>query len=121
MELTARTKRIVTTVVAITMVAFMVPAAIMIGCDMPMTGAVCQTAMDNIVHISNACTGTWVQTHGLDGVAAAGLSTLLFALALALVATVRFLFEGRSEAMLVPARAGPPPPPTDPLGVRLTL
>lgn len=121
MNLTARQKRIVTSIVAVTMVVFFVPAMFMVGCNMPMTKGVCQDVMGRMATLSQACTGIWVQTHGIDGVAAAGITTLLFALAFALVASASLLGESRREPVMVPVRAGPPPPVTDPLGERLTL
>lgn len=121
MHLSATQSRAITAVLTIAVVTLMIPAAFMIGCTMPMTGPLCSAMGQTGAAFTQACNGIWVETHGLDAVSAAGLSTLLFALALALVAAVRFLFEDRREVALVPVMAEPPPPPDDPLGERLTL
>ncbi|TLM97915.1 MAG: hypothetical protein FDZ75_03535 [Actinobacteria bacterium] len=108
--------------VATAVVLMMVPAVYMVGCSMPMVGNAC-TAMFGHVQtaINQACDGTLVTAQGPAAVLSAGLSTLLFALALALAAGLSMLFEAASRPALVPLRIEPPPPPEDPLGTRLTL
>lgn len=109
-------------VVATAVVAMLLPAVFMLGCTMPMTKALCGNISQNAGAVfSQGCDGIVFATEGPAAVASAGLSTLLFALALALVGATSMLFQVSSRPALLPALAEPPPPPESPLGVRLTL
>jgi hypothetical protein len=121
MHLIAQNRKLVSVVTAIAVLAVMIPAVFMIGCTMPMTKMLCDWAKFDGVTLSQACGGTWVTTHGPAALVSAGLSTLIFALALAFVASARMLFITTRQVAPALVRAEPPPRPVDPLGERLTL
>ena len=109
------------TLLAAFVVISAVPVIVMIGCTMNMSalGTSCTHGMEVL---SSACGGTYVlMQNAAAAVVTSGFSALLFALlAIFMMAAFVMAPEARSRAfVLVPAN--PPPPPEDPLGVRLTL
>jgi hypothetical protein len=117
------TKKTLAVVLTAVVVLAAVPAAFMVGCNLPMIGNDCLGhAMTIGQTLSRACSGIFVTTHAVEGLAAGGVTFLLllmFAAALGSVLVMRTREAGERAYVFVPVVS--PPPPEDPLGERLTL
>ncbi len=121
MKLSSDSRKWISTVVAALLVIAAVPLIVMIGCNMDMsaTGGVCAHGAEIL---TSACSGTYVlMQHVAAAVVASGFSLTLLVLLVAFMAAAIVLGPTVQSRALVLAPATPPPPPEDPLGVRLTL
>jgi hypothetical protein len=101
------------------LIAAVVPACFMVGCDMDM-GAMGFVPAGS-VGFTSQCPGQWVTSSAPTGIVPTGLASLVFAFTVALFGAA-VLFFPRGVSRLVLARANePPPPPEDPRGERLRI
>lgn len=104
-------------VIVIASVAVVIPAARMVGCDMPMGGAM-PFGRSAIPGFFSDCGGTFVVSSAPSAVVPSGADALTLAL-LASVMVALVLFRPPLVARTARVHvAGPPPPPEDPLGER---
>ena len=122
MRFDAPTKKTLAVALTALVIVAAIPVAIMVGCNMPMVVNACLGHHMTIGQVfSEACTGIFVSTHAIEGIAASSMSILLLVLSAAFAMVVLLkAAESRGRAFVfVPV--APPPPPEDPLGQRLTL
>lgn len=122
MKLDVPTKKTLGVALTVLVMVAAIPAAFMIGCNMPMVGNDCLGHSVTFGQVfSQACSGITVTTHAVEGLAASAMSLLLLVVAAAFAAVVLMRSAESRERAYVFVPISPPPPPEDPLGTRLTL
>ena len=113
-------KLIVPLIVAVAIVAVVIPSCQMIGCTMPMRFMPLITDGVSFTNPSS-CGGTFVFGNAPSAVVPSGANSLMLTLVAAL-AIAAVLFSPRVEASpLRIVRVEPPPPPEDPRGERFLV
>ena len=120
LRLSTDSRKWISTVMAALVVIAAVPILVMIGCSMDMSmGAACSHGVEVL---TSACGGTYVLMQNVaSAVVTSGFSILLFALLALFMMAVMVLAPASQSRAYVLVPANPPPPPEDPLGVRLRL
>ena len=125
MRFDAPTRKTLGIVLATLVVLAAVPVAFMVGCNMAMQGVGGTDCVGHPLTIGQvfkqACSGTIITTHGMEGVAASGITLLLLTMLAAFAAVVMLRMTESREQAYVFVPISPPPPPEEPLGMRLTL
>lgn len=116
-------RHLMTAVLAVTLLVIAIPMCQMIGCSMDMSRPMSMLGMgtSGLPTATGQCDGFWVTSSGFSAVMPGELESLVLGLVGLIVAVAVMLGASSSTRLPAVQRAGPPPPPLDPRGERLTI